>query len=162
MKSSIRISLAVVVLSIACLWIWAKVGNYLDHQPQDSGQVAADMPVEQKLATVDAGHLVSANDPIVSSARELLAKAGEMYGIDQAQAADMAYAASKAAREHGASISAIEVLEAATLVWVKGSAKFEESCAMYVNLRDTMSHAEAIVSLKGLNKSIAAGYASGK
>lgn len=162
MKSTIRITLSVIVLSIVGLWIWAQVENYLAYQRDHASSAAVEMPLEQKFATVSVGHLVPPGDPDVARSKDLLSRASATYAITQETVADQSVAAANAAKEHGAKVSAIEVLEAATLVGIKGSIKFHEACAMYVALRDTMSHAEAVVSLNGINKLFADGYARGK
>lgn len=119
---------------------------------EDKQQDATSFPIEQQFIIASAGHYVPAEDPSVARAKELIDRASATYGLAKDQVADQAYTAYKIAREDGISVTAMEVLEAATLVHVKDSGgTFASSCAMYITIRKSgTAHAEAMMGLKGL------------
>lgn len=109
-------------------------------------------PVEQQFMTVSVGHYVPHEDQSVARAKGLIDRAAQTYGISKELVADQAYAAYKIGREDGIKVTAMEVLEAATLAYVSDSGiDFSKSCAMYLTLRKSeMPHAEAMMGMKGL------------
>ncbi len=115
-----------------------------------------DMPIEQKFIAVSSGHYVPAEDSSVLRARELIDRAAKSYGMPKELVADQAYATSKIGKESGVDVSAMEVLEGATLAFVDNSGmEFSKNCAAYLALRKSgMPHAEAMIGLKGMITSV--------
>lgn len=108
--------------------------------------------LEQKFATFSAGHQIAENDPSIGRARELLARASNQYGESTEMIADMSAKASSLAKEQGAQVTPMEVLEASTLAYTKND-KFPEVASIYIALRiKGTPHAEAMMASKGVNK----------
>jgi hypothetical protein len=108
--------------------------------------------LEQKFAIVSAGHKITDNDPTIDRARELLARASDQYGESTEMIADMSAKASNLAKENGAQVTPMEVLEASTLAYTKND-KFSDVAGMYITLRTKGTpHAEAMMASKGINK----------
>lgn len=115
-------------------------------------QPPKDMPIEQKFIVTSVGHYVPPEDSSVSRARELIDRAAKSYGMSKELVADQAYVTYKTGKESGVEVSAMEVLEGATLAFVDNSGmEFSKNCAAYLTLRKSgMPHAEAMMGLKGL------------
>lgn len=127
-------------------------------QPQTTKAVdPKSLPVEQKFMTVVEGHFVPADAPTVARAKTLIDRASTEYGISRDLIADQAYMASKIAKQDQISASAIEILEAATLMHTPGDGlDFAQACAIYLTVRKSgMPHAEALVGTRGLVHAVA-------
>lgn len=115
-------------------------------------QQAKNMPPEQQFIVVSVGHYVPPDDAAVLRAKELIDRAAKTYGISRELVADQAYVTYKLGKEENIQVTAIDVLEGATLAYVENSGvDFSKSCAMYLTLRRSgMPHAESMMGLKGL------------
>lgn len=115
-------------------------------------QQTKNLPIEQQFVIASLGHFVPPENQAVARAKELIERAAKTYGISKDMAADQAYTAYKIGQKDGITVTAMDVLEAATLAYVADAGmKFSESCAMYLTLRKSgMPHAEAMMGMKGL------------
>lgn len=108
--------------------------------------------LEHKFAIVNAGTMIPETDSSVARARELLKRATLEYGDTPEKIADMSITAAKLLSNDGIEVKPLDVLEAAALTHVgDGTPAFAKTASAYLGLRKNgMSHAEAIVGLKGL------------
>lgn len=116
------------------------------------------MPVEQMFATVAAGKAISADDPAVARAKQLIDRAANSFAISRIDVADQAFYSYKIAAKEGIDASAEQILEAVTLAHVPGAKMdFAEYCAMYLTLRKAgHPHAETMMGLKGIISALTA------
>jgi hypothetical protein len=83
-------------------------------QSDDAAPVspAPDMTLEQKIAAISAGRLLSPDDTSIARARRLIADVSQCYKIEQTNAANMATTLTDIAQKDGKNIDVLDILDA--------------------------------------------------
>jgi len=142
---STRLSKRGVVLA-AALFMLAGVLMLAARQAH-AAEPKADMPLELKVASVDAGYLLDSSDSAVARMRSLLNAIAEVYRIKPIRAADMAAALKKYSGEHGRPVTIAEALDWALIACehICSEKELAQNMAEYAASRNTgQTHHQAI------------------
>ena len=113
------------------------------------------MPLEQQVATIDAGRYIPSADSSVQRAKYLLSSTAKIYRISQAQAADVAAKGKEIIMKSGVEVGIMDILDGA-LTLCEMSCSLDELrsfVSYYATIRQTtkQSHQQAIHGLVVLN-----------
>lgn len=120
--------------------------------------VAAAMPLEQQLASINAGVTVASDDIAVARFKSLLRQLDRTFRESPKEIADMSVKAQELLQEKGIRQDLVSIMEGLNTLFPAGKGyRFAEYSAAYVVLRDKgQTHDEAISGLRALVKGLGA------